>query len=247
LEDIMSTLLALLALALLFYSAWSLLKVPFARGRRVRQAGRAGASFSAFLVALLVFDNAVNGEAMKRGFLSAADERAAKAAGLTDSEDWNLQRPAAAVATEEAAAAQAERREVFAPSRQSVEAAARRAEAAEAARVAAAQAAAKEAVDRECREKLECWGERATAIGSFECPRFIERFARYDFEWQDGFLSPKFTHYRWASKSDGIVTVLGDKIKFQNGFGAWMWMTYECDVIPGSESVVDVRVREGRL
>jgi len=31
-------------------------------------------------------------------------------------------------------------------------------------------------------------------------------------------------------KSEGIVTTIGDKIKMQNGFGAWQHMTYECDI-----------------
>lgn len=57
----------------------------------------------------------------------------------------------------------------------------------------------------------------------------------------------KFSHYRWKDAENGIVTVIGDKIKFQNGFGAWSNMIYECDVNPATEAVLDVRVSDGRI
>ena len=75
----------------------------------------------------------------------------------------------------------------------------------------------------------------------------VERLAKYSFEWTDGVLGSKFTHFRWLNKEKGTVTFIGDKIKFQNGFGAWGNYIYECDFDPKSNVVIDVRAREGRL
>ena len=75
----------------------------------------------------------------------------------------------------------------------------------------------------------------------------VERLAQYAHEWTDGFLDPKFTHYRWRDMEAGVVTHIGDKIRFQNGFGAWQNMVYECDISADGESVLDVRVMAGKL
>lgn len=101
--------------------------------------------------------------------------------------------------------------------------------------------------DEDCRKELSFWGEKATTAAMFTCPRHIERMARYDYEWTDGFLGAKFSHYRWRDIDNGIVTVIGDKIKFQNGFGAWSNMIYECDIAPKTNLILDVRAADGRL
>jgi len=44
-----------------------------------------------------------------------------------------------------------------------------------------------------------------------------------------------------------FADVVGDKIKFQNGFGAWRPMTYFCAFDTASETVVSVHVIEGRI
>ena len=53
--------------------------------------------------------------------------------------------------------------------------------------------------------------------------------------------------FRWKNEDRGILTYIGDKIRFQNGFGAWQDMIYECDYDPSTKSAMDVRVRPGRL
>lgn len=77
------------------------------------------------------------------------------------------------------------------------------------------------------------------------CKRPIESLAKYAHEWTDGMLEPKMSHYRWKDKKRGIVTFLGDKLRFQNGFGAWQNVVYECDY--DGESVLSVRARPGKL
>lgn len=48
-------------------------------------------------------------------------------------------------------------------------------------------------------------------------------------------------------KSQGIITYFGDRIQFQNGFGAWQYQTYQCDYDPLSDKILDVRIYPGRL
>jgi hypothetical protein len=79
------------------------------------------------------------------------------------------------------------------------------------------------------------------------CKGPVERLAKNNFEWTDGLLEPKFSHYRWKNQSTGIITYIGDKIKFQNGFGAWIFHTYECDLDASGETVLEVRAQPGRL
>lgn len=98
-----------------------------------------------------------------------------------------------------------------------------------------------------CRDKLDCWGEQNQFRAASLCAPLVERHAKYSHEWTDGWLGAKFTHYRWADKKTGIVTHIGDSIRFQNGFGAWSNMVYECDFDPATSRVLDVRVRAGRL
>lgn len=101
--------------------------------------------------------------------------------------------------------------------------------------------------EENCRNELDCWGEKASTYASIYCPRHIVRLAKNEHEWTDGFLGAKFTRYRWADKEAGAVTLIGDSLKFQNGFGAMVNVVYECDVIPEPGEVIDVRVSEGKL
>jgi hypothetical protein len=92
-----------------------------------------------------------------------------------------------------------------------------------------------------------CWAERHLILASVRCTSAIEAQAQYSAEWTDGRLEPKFSRYRWSDRARGIVTYIGDTAKFQNGFGAWQNVIYECDVDPSANRVVNVRVRPGRI
>ncbi len=102
---------------------------------------------------------------------------------------------------------------------------------------AKAEAEAK-AEEEACRKEIECWGEKAHTVATFACSRLVERLAKFDFEWTDGWTEPKFSHFRWRDIEAGMVTVIGDKIKMQNGFGAWSHMIYECDIDPVSKKAL---------
>jgi hypothetical protein len=106
---------------------------------------------------------------------------------------------------------------------------------------------AQERRDAECMRSLECWGSRHRAAASVYCADAVPRLAKNNFEWTDGILEPKFSQFRWKNAKSGVVTYVGDKIRFQNGFGAWALHVYECDFDPTSSRVLDVRTSPGQL
>lgn len=59
------------------------------------------------------------------------------------------------------------------------------------------------------------------------CKRSIESRALYEFEWTDGFLDTKFSRVYWVMPHE-IISLDGDKIKMQNGFGAMQNHIYQC-------------------
>ena len=81
----------------------------------------------------------------------------------------------------------------------------------------------------------------------FRCEEPVERLAKWSHKWIDGVLEPKFGSFRWKDKDRGTLTYLGDRIQFQNGFGAWQDYVYECDYDPTAEVVLDVRAHPGHL
>ena len=105
---------------------------------------------------------------------------------------------------------------------------------------AAAEAAA-------CKKDLQCWGDKGTVAAGIYCPKHVEGLAKHSVKWTDGTLEPKFSRFRWQKKDEASITFIGDKAQFQNGFGAFTPVIYECDLDGEQSRVLDVRVREGRL
>jgi hypothetical protein len=98
-----------------------------------------------------------------------------------------------------------------------------------------------------CKDDIKCWGEKNSAAADAYCEDAIEKLAKYSHRWTDGMLEPKFSHFRWLNKLESTITYVGDKIEFQNGFGAFQGYTYECDFNPSSGTVLDARAQPGRL
>ena len=94
-----------------------------------------------------------------------------------------------------------------------------------------------------CRKDLRCWGEEHLAEARVYCKDSIERLAKYDFEWTDGFLGSKFMRWRWTDSATRprVITYIGEKIKFQNGFGAFIHHRYECDFDTSLGRPIDAR------
>ena len=88
--------------------------------------------------------------------------------------------------------------------------------------------------------------QRGEVAALVRCPERVERLAQYTHRWTDGFLEPKFSRSR-PTGNRNVVTYLGDRIEFQNGFGAWQPHVYECDLNVVTRQVVAVRARPGRL
>lgn len=108
-------------------------------------------------------------------------------------------------------------------------------------KIKAAEAEAK------CKEDLQCWGDKHSISAAVYCEKDIERLAKYSFKWTDGFLEPKFSRFMWHDKDAGTVTYIGDKIEYQNGFGAFQNHIYQCDFDPVNELVLEVKANPGRL
>lgn len=101
--------------------------------------------------------------------------------------------------------------------------------------------------DAQCQQKLSCWGDRHLAAASGVCARAIESLAKWQVRWTDGALDVKFSHYGWADEQKKYIRFGGDKIQFQNGFGAWQGHAYTCDYNPFERKVIAVNSVPGRL
>lgn len=98
-----------------------------------------------------------------------------------------------------------------------------------------------------CKLDLKCWAKEHDSDAIFASELLIERFAKYEFEWTSGFMESKISRYAWKNKSRYTLSYFGDKIKFQNGFGAWQNMIYQIDYDPINEKLLNVSVSPGRL
>lgn len=101
--------------------------------------------------------------------------------------------------------------------------------------------------DVACRRELQCWGDRNLLRAAVACQGEIERLANFDFEWTDGWLEPKFSKMAWTDRNAGTITYWGDKIRFQNGFGAWQTVSYKCIFNTATNRMVAVEAWPGRL
>lgn len=64
----------------------------------------------------------------------------------------------------------------------------------------------------------------------------IEQMAKYTHEWTDGWLGAKFDRFGWDDRKAGTLAYLGNKIRFQNVFGAWQNMGYRCSCNPTTKT-----------
>ncbi|WP_293239074.1 hypothetical protein, partial [Paludibacterium sp.] len=92
---------------------------------------------------------------------------------------------------------------------------------------------------------MSCLGNKGVVGAGVYCAKPIERLARHSVKWTDGTFELKFERFRWRDKSAGTITYIGDKAEFQNGFGAFTPVIYECDLASDNKTVLDVRVEEG--
>jgi hypothetical protein len=98
-----------------------------------------------------------------------------------------------------------------------------------------------------CKGGLQCLTDQFLSEASVYCRESIERLARFQHEWTDGFFEQKFSRSKWKDRSKSIVTFMGDRIKFQNGFGAWQTHLYECDFDLKNWKILGARAAPGRI
>ena len=116
--------------------------------------------------------------------------------------------------------------------------------------------AVQEVEDR--REAIRDWGADHQSAAKVRCDDHIEQRAQYDFEWTQGWggrifsqwiaHDPENPSYMFPPITESTILVYsGDKIRFQNGFGAFRNYTYDCYYHPESETVIKVTVSPGKL
>jgi hypothetical protein len=69
------------------------------------------------------------------------------------------------------------------------------------------------------------YGIRASSA----CTKPVEALALYGFEWTNGWLESKFPKYITSTIEPYVLTISGDRIRFQNGFGSYTTVSYRCN------------------
>jgi len=103
----------------------------------------------------------------------------------------------------------------------------------------------KEKNEENCKQDSSCWKNKNLLSATFACDHLVEKASSFAFEWTDGLLEAKFS--RFNAKNNEVITCIGDKIKFQNKFGAWENYIYKCDFNTEKQVVLDIRLRHGHL
>jgi len=96
-----------------------------------------------------------------------------------------------------------------------------------------------------CLESIDCVIDRAHVEAEAVCPRMIEAAVLNGVRWNDGFLGFKFPYNPSRVGDSTVVRFRGDKAEYQNRFGAWFGLSYNCDIDMMNIKVVDVQVVEG--
>lgn len=82
------------------------------------------------------------------------------------------------------------------------------------------------------------YSSRATAA----CAMQVVKYAKGNYEWVSGLGEKKFPLVYAETKGPGIFVIGGDKVRFQNAFGAWQVMSYQCAYDALNDRVVGVNI-----
>ena len=72
---------------------------------------------------------------------------------------------------------------------------------------------------------------------------YLRSIAKYDFKWDDvGFLETKFDKFRKQVAAPGVLVLVSDKAKLQNGFGAYQHVELLCSYDTQSKKVLSYSI-----
>lgn len=103
-----------------------------------------------------------------------------------------------------------------------------------------------------CGGDIDCAAGRTQLKASLLCKRSLERMARFDHRWSDGWTESKLPRARWSERFDivreygpgRIIEYQGNALQLQNEFGAWRTVSYECDFDPVTEQLIHTRLSD---
>jgi len=75
------------------------------------------------------------------------------------------------------------------------------------------------------------------------CGKAVELHAKNSYRWTNGTFESKFPTLISHKSKNGFIIAYGEDIQFQNGFGAWQNMVYECTYDALNEEVFSVRLK----
>jgi hypothetical protein len=99
--------------------------------------------------------------------------------------------------------------------------------------------------DEACIADVSCWAKRHLQEASRVCSTAIEQQARFDYRWE-AMRPDRFTSAIMHNNGQQI-SFIGNALKLQNGFGAWLPYSYNCRYDIGTKAVVAVEINEGRM
>lgn len=98
-----------------------------------------------------------------------------------------------------------------------------------------------------CDRDAICYMNKVYGVAASRCQHKIEKIAKYDYEWTDGVFEMKFSRAGWKEQKHKIINIAGDKLKLQNGFGAWQNYIYICTYDGENEIALEVNAEPGRF
>lgn len=229
----------------LIYSLWSFAASLWRSGQRKWQLKKGGMALVAFVACFGAMSNAMDEGAKSGGFDSHSDKQAAAAAGIADADQWKSHKQLLAAEAKKVSDEIAKRdaqKTAERNAREQVEARLAEEEQINDERLEAEREAEEARVA--ARKKETCLQEASCAFEEYSltlgpgCQLAIEKLAKWDFEWTDSWMEPKFESAGWGNKDKGTLMAIGKSLKLQNGFGAWKRVSYLCEFDPKTNAVV---------
>jgi hypothetical protein len=88
----------------------------------------------------------------------------------------------------------------------------------------------------------EKYGPEAIVYCASHADEYLRSIAKFDFGWDEvGFLESKFDKYKQKTPAPGVLTMVTQKAKLQNGFGAFQHIILQCDYDTQAKKVLSYR------